>query len=163
MWAPPMPPSEAPRGIRVLVCGGRNYDNRDHIHNTLCDIDTERGPIACVIHGAATGADHEGMIWAQMMATARPFMRHVPFKADWDNINVPGAVIKYRRNGRPYNAAAGPMRNARMIKEGRPDLVVAFPGGNGTADMVCRARAAGIEVIEVSEATPKLAGRGGHG
>lgn len=32
----------------------------------------------------------------------------------------------------------------------RPDLVVAFPGGRGTADMVRRATAAGIEVIRVS-------------
>jgi hypothetical protein len=28
-------------------------------------------------------------------------------------------------------------------------LVVAFPGGRGTADMVARARAAGVEVREV--------------
>ncbi len=30
-----------------------------------------------------------------------------------------------------------------------PDLVIAFPGGKGTADMVRKARAAGVEVIEV--------------
>jgi hypothetical protein len=40
-----------------------------------------------------------------------------------------------------------------MIDQGRPDLVVAFPGGRGTADMVRRARAAGISVIEIG-ATP---------
>lgn len=34
-------------------------------------------------------------------------------------------------------------------KTGKPDLVVAFPGGRGTADMVQRARAAGVEVLEV--------------
>jgi hypothetical protein len=54
--------------IRVLVCGGRDYNDRDHIHNTLCEIEATRGPISCVIHGAATGADHEGMIWAQMIS-----------------------------------------------------------------------------------------------
>jgi ABC-type branched-subunit amino acid transport system substrate-binding protein len=36
-----------------------------------------------------------------------------------------------------------------MIREGKPDAVVAFPGGRGTADMVRQARAAGIEVREV--------------
>jgi hypothetical protein len=36
-----------------------------------------------------------------------------------------------------------------MIAEARPDLVVAFPGGAGTADMVKQARAARIEVIEI--------------
>jgi hypothetical protein len=36
-----------------------------------------------------------------------------------------------------------------MLDEGRPTLVVAFPDGRGTADMVRRARGAGVEVIEV--------------
>jgi len=31
---------------------------------------------------------------------------------------------------------AGPLRNQRMLDEGKPDLVVAFPGGGGTKDMV---------------------------
>jgi hypothetical protein len=48
---------------------------------------------------------------------------------------------------RKYGAAAGPIRNQRML-EGPPDIVVAFAGGKGTADMVQRARAAGIAVIE---------------
>ena len=30
--------------------------------------------------------------------------------------------------------------------EGKPDLVVAFPGGVGTADMISRAMKAGIKV-----------------
>jgi len=43
---------------------------------------------------------------------------------------------------------AGPIRNQQMLDEGKPNLVVAFPGGRGTADIVRRARAAGIEVVE---------------
>ena len=39
------------------------------------------------------------------------------------------------------------MRNARMLAEGKPDLVVAFPGGRGTADMVAQARKAGVRVV----------------
>lgn len=56
------------------------------------------------------------------------------------------------RRGRPYNAKAGPDRNQRMIDEGRPDLVVAFPGGRGTADMIRRATEAGIEVFRIGSA-----------
>jgi hypothetical protein len=41
-----------------------------------------------------------------------------------------------------------------MLEEGRPELVVAFPGERGTADMMSRARNAGIEDIEVGKATP---------
>lgn len=53
------------------------------------------------------------------------------------------------RRGRPYNAKAGPDRNQRMIDEGRPGLVIAFPGGDGTADMIHRAQEAGIEVVRI--------------
>jgi UDP-N-acetylmuramoylalanine-D-glutamate ligase len=35
-----------------------------------------------------------------------------------------------------------------MLEREKPDLVVAFPGGRGTADMVAKARAAGVEVLE---------------
>jgi hypothetical protein len=58
-------------------------------------------------------------------------------------------VIRRRRDGRLYNAAAGGIRNQRMLDEEKPNLVVAFPGGNGTADMCRRANSAGLEVIEV--------------
>ena len=106
--------------MRVLVCGGRKYTNREHIHNTLCDIDAERGPITRVIHGGATGADDEAI-------------KHIPFVAEW------------HKHGR----AAGPIRNKRMLEEGKPDLVVAFPGGKGTANMVKIAESAGVEVIKI--------------
>jgi hypothetical protein len=53
------------------------------------------------------------------------------FSADWDKLG----------------AAAGPVRNQKMLVEGRPDLVVAFPGGKGTADMVRRSERAGISAF----------------
>lgn len=112
--------------MRVLVCGGRDFNDRDFIWNTLCQVDARLGRISCIIHGAATGADSEGMIWAQGSDRL-----HAPFVADW----------------RTHGKAAGPMRNQRMLDEGKPDLVVAFPGGRGTADMVRRARAAGVRVL----------------
>jgi len=34
-----------------------------------------------------------------------------------------------------------------MLDEGKPDLVVAFDGGRGTANMVKQAKAAGIQVL----------------
>lgn len=117
--------------MRVLVCGGRDFNDRDFIHNTLCELNESRGPFTCVIHGAATGADSEAMIWTQMMATVQP-IKHLPMVADW----------------RSHGKAAGPIRNQRMIDEGKPDLVIAFPGGRGTADMTRRARTARLEVIE---------------
>ena len=36
-----------------------------------------------------------------------------------------------------------------MLDEGKPDLVVAFPGGRGTADMIRKAEGAGVPVVTV--------------
>lgn len=126
--------------MRVLVTGGRDYHDDDHIWNILTELNLRRGPITCIIHGAATGADTQAMLWAQMMDGCSPtrHVRNAPFVADW----------------RQYGKSAGPIRNARMIAEGKPDLVVAFPGSRGTADMVRRAKDAGIEVIEVKAREP---------
>ena len=123
--------------MRVLVCGGRDYTDRDHIWNTLTKIDAWRGPFSCVIHGAARGADEEAMIWVNTMADSGRSIHHAPFVADW----------------RTHGRAAGVIRNQRMIDEGKPALVIAFPGGRGTADMVSKAKKAGIEVIEIKART----------
>lgn len=114
--------------MRVLVCGGRDYNDRATIYRVLDEIHA-RTPVRCIIGGGATGADHIGAIWA--------FSRNIPdfvrFDADW----------------KLYDKAAGPIRNQQMLDEGKPDLVVAFPGGKGTADMVRRAEAAGVKVAKV--------------
>lgn len=54
----------------------------------------------------------------------------------------------YPADWRRLGKAAGPIRNQTMADR-RPDLVIAFPGGRGTADMTMRARASGLRVIEV--------------
>ena len=84
--------------------------------------------VSLVIHGAARGADTLLDEWAQVWG-----IPSLAFPAQW------------RRLGR----AAGPLRNGRMLAEGKPDLVIAFPGGRGTADMVRQAEAAGVRVIRV--------------
>jgi hypothetical protein len=56
----------------------------------------------------------------------------------------------YQADWKGLGRKAGPIRHQQMLDESQPALVVAFPGGRGTADMVCRARGADIEVIEVS-------------
>lgn len=116
--------------MRVLVCGGRAFRDRDAISRALMPYRPQ--PVTepsehILIVGGATGADALAEEWADVWG-----MRKRVFPANWN------------RDGR----AAGPIRNQRMIDEGKPDLVIAFPGGRGTADMVRRAKAAGIEVRE---------------
>jgi hypothetical protein len=52
-------------------------------------------------------------------------------------------------DGTSYCPGAGTDRNQKMLEAGA-DLVIAFPDGRGTADMVRRAHRAGIPVREAS-------------
>ena len=47
-----------------------------------------------------------------------------------------------------WDTAAGPKRNQMMLDQ-KPDIILAFPGGRGTADMIARAEQAGVEVVKV--------------
>jgi glycerophosphoryl diester phosphodiesterase len=60
--------------------------------------------------------------------------------ADWDNITVPGALIRTRKDGKEYNALAGPMRNEQMAQYA--DALIAVWNGvsTGTGDMIDRMR-----------------------
>lgn len=41
-------------------------------------------------------------------------------------------VIEYPADWKTEGRHAALIRNERMLREGKPDLVIAFPGGNGT-------------------------------
>ena len=118
--------------MKVLVCGGRDYADWQRVLGVLDRLHAERG-ITCVIHGAASGADLLAERWAKAA--------QVPYR---------GYPAQWRRFGQ----GAGPRRNCLMLAEhvncpAKVGLVVAFPGGTGTAHMVRLAKAAGIEVLEV--------------
>jgi hypothetical protein len=112
---------------KVLVCGGRDYRDTKRFERVMCELDN-RVSIGEIIHCGANGADTMAGCWA-------------------DKYNIPVTVFKadWSRHGR----AAGPRRNEKMLYEGKPDFVIAFPGGRGTAHMVRIAKAAGIKVYEV--------------
>jgi hypothetical protein len=112
--------------ITILVCGGRDFDNWSLLREILTKIHEEK-TIGLLIHGAARGADSMAGVWAIR-----------------NGIKVKRVPAKWKT----YGKAAGPIRNTEMLKL-EPDIVVAFPGGTGTADMVTKARAASIEVIEL--------------
>src|SRR6266702_2128043 len=114
--------------MRILVCGGRDFGESDSEVNLLVDTLGEYyGIIDLLISGGARGADRLAERWAN--AYNIPIER---YEADW------GA----------YGKAAGFIRNKRMIDEGKPELVIAFRGGKGTANMIEQARKAGVKVVE---------------
>lgn len=129
--------------MRVLVCGGRNFRSRAQVSRELDRLHAEH-PIAALMQGGATGADQFAKEWAM----TKPEIQRFECKAKWTDLSHADAIIRTRRDGTKYDAKAGHRRNARML-EWTPDLVVAFPGGDGTADMVRQAKAAGIKIVEV--------------
>lgn len=117
--------------MKVLVCGGRDFYDWRLLENALNSMLKAEHPITHIIQGEASGADKLAKQWAKYTGVPT-----ADFPAIW------------RIKGE-YNPNAGPERNKRMLDEGKPDLVVAFPGGTGTANMVKQAKEAGVEVIIV--------------
>lgn len=113
--------------MRLLVCGGRNF--KPDLETAIRFLQfCQRAKVTHVIHGDARGADTMARHLAQGAG-----LQEIPFPADWDT----------------HKKAAGAIRNQRMLDEGKPDLILAFPGGAGTADMVAKAKRAGVKVKEV--------------
>lgn len=123
--------------MRMLVCGGRDFDAstvfnyleryiKGDIHEALgCSVFS----IDCLIHGGARGADEGAARWGESEG-----IKVLSFPADW----------------KKHGKSAGPRRNARMLREGHPDVVIAFPGGRGTANMVMLAEGEGVPVIKLT-------------
>lgn len=113
---------------RVLVCGGRDYGDRDRLFRIL-DAAHAANPIVTLIHGNARGADQLADDWAMGKCET------LTFTPAWEE----------------HGRSAGPKRNQKMLDEGKPDIVIAFPGGRGTADMIRRAEKAGVPVVRVRQ------------
>ena len=110
----------------VLICGGRDYTDKARMREILKSYSM---PVEFrIIHGGARGAD--------TLAAELAVELGIPAKA-------------YPADWRKHGKAAGPIRNQLMLDDGKPDIVMAFPGGKGTADMLRRANHAGIMTINV--------------
>jgi len=106
--------------MRVVVTGGRDYDNSQHVFHTILRVHTLT-PIVLLAHGNARGADK---LSGEVAKSLGILVREFPVKRkEWDE----------------FGRAAGPMRNQRMLDEVQPHLLIAFPGGDGTNDMLRRA------------------------
>ena len=119
---------------RILVTGGRHYDNVPYIWQTLDKLDTQWKLIRTIIEGASddvTGPYKGADYWAHQWALARGRVT-VRVHAEWET----------------HGKQAGPIRNKLMIEQ-KPTLVLAFQGGKGTANMKYLARKAKIRVYEV--------------
>lgn len=101
------------KGIDVIVTGGRDYADAEMVKSILDLFD-----IGLIIQGGASGADNLAMKYA--------YDNHiglVEVQADWDK----------------HGKAAGPIRNKAMLELYPAAIVIAFPGGAGTANCVRQA------------------------
>lgn len=139
--------------MRVLVCGDRNWDDEIAIYYLLTGIACEKPdePLT-VIQGMAKGADNFANVWAETWSKMQQRdaprgmakVTNEPYPADWET----------------HHRAAGPIRNQKMLVEGKPDVVYAFHDdighSKGTRDMVNRAVKAGVPTYVISRATQKI-------
>lgn len=124
--------------MKVLICGSRNWDDAGIVRAVVRGLADEleaAGDFADldIIEGGAKGADLAALHAAQSLGLE---------------------VREFRANWAEHGKAAGILRNQQMLDEGAPDMVWAFTDNlatsRGTADMVRRARKAGLPVYVVS-------------
>lgn len=103
--------------MKILITGGRafkNYKVFEHVLEMVIEHHKTKREDLIIVHGAYPGG-------ADMMAGDFCRSRNIeerPYPAQWDD----------------HGKAAGPIRNHLMIKKEKPHIVLAFPGGKGTAD-----------------------------
>ena len=114
--------------MKVVVGGSRFQTSASFVFQAL-DAIHARQPITRLAHGACEGTD----LLAQEWALSRG-IENSPYPADW----------------KKWGRSAGPKRNSEMLATESPDVVIAFPGGKGTADLTRRAESRGIPVMKVA-------------
>jgi hypothetical protein len=117
-----------PKGKRVLVCGGRDFQDRAFVWAVLEHIK----PAFIVTGGQGKKRSNKG---ADLEAELFAKVNKVPFDvvhADWD----------------AFGRSAGPRRNSEiLLRYTDLDWAIGFPGGKGTEDMLKKARLAGLQVL----------------
>lgn len=107
--------------MKLLVCGGRDFDDAELL---VRELNKYLPNVSHVIHGDARGADSLAGGWA--LANG---IQEVKCPANWNR----------------FDKRAGYLRNQAML-ELNPDIVVAFPGGKGTAMMIDIAGKQGFDI-----------------
>lgn len=123
---------------RVLVYGGRAFNNRRAVFDTLDRLHQLR-PIGLLIHGACHNRRDpvtRATIWsADLLAEEWAKYREIPY-CGWPARWKTGT----RRRGE------GMVRNQLMLVKTKPTRGVEFPGHEGTRDMRERLTGAGIPI-----------------
>ncbi|QXH35706.1 DUF2493 domain-containing protein [Pseudomonas muyukensis] len=111
--------------MRVLICAGRHFADRQRCRQALDALQCQQ-PVRVLIHGGSQhlGGEIEG--WAREHG------------AD---------IVRYPPNWQLHGKQAERLRNLFMLRDSRPDLVLALPGGDDTEELLARARGQDLNVI----------------
>jgi hypothetical protein len=140
--------------MKLLVCGGREYGSHDGEIETLNRmLDMLVGAGDTIIQGGAFGADDLAWRWWKRHASA---VLMVEFWIDGGYGNRHQTERFDQTRARYVRCGAwsegkhmGMARNRRQLDDSGADIVLAFPGGTGTAGMVQYARRQGVTVLRV--------------
>lgn len=108
--------------MKLLVTGGRDFDDEPFVYRTLDFAHRRFKGFTSLVHGKARGLDNIADAWAKSRG-----VEPIPYPANWDNLGK----------------KAGPVRNQKMWTEeyinqtplNKIDIVLSFPGGDGTDNM----------------------------
>lgn len=118
----------------VLVCGSHTECDEELIYKVLDDLHRLR-PINLLVQGFAKNTDQIAHAWARKRGVNSTGDKYKITNTDWHKLGK----------------GAGPWRNKNMLVNERPNTIVAFPGGNGTANMIEQGRKAYVSIIEVDK------------
>lgn len=112
--------------MRLIIAGGRHLDDVAMIRRALTRIHATC-PVTVLIHGGNGALGITAEDWARGMRLH---------------------VVRYPANWRELGKRAEAVRNAFMLEDSRPDMLLALPGGTDTADLVAHAIRARVPVYD---------------
>ncbi|NWB98701.1 DUF2493 domain-containing protein [Pseudomonas gingeri] len=115
--------------MRVLICAGRYYLNAAMCRKVL-EAYHQTHTISVLIHGGNQFLGSEIEDWARENGTH---------------------LVRYPSNWQRYGKQAERRRNQFMLMDSEPELVIAFPGGSDTEELVAQARAMEIGVLSLED------------
>jgi hypothetical protein len=122
--------------MKLVIAGSRSIRDYNVTRQAIIEsgLWKKYGKSIVVVSGLAEGPDKHGLIFSEKAGLKEPIKK----AADWDNIKAKGAVIRYNRAGKPYNALAGHWRNEEMAQIADAALIVWNGRSTGSLDMLHR-------------------------
>lgn len=114
--------------MKIIVAGPRDYNNTNHIFNTIIkfikQLNLDKRNIT-IISGGAKGVDSIAIDFAKYYS-----LPYQIFPADWNT----------------YGKSAGPIRNTEMAKNAQV-LIAFYNGSKGTTNMINTAKKNGLKIF----------------